>query len=78
MGYIPYWHIYTKHNPNNHNKQAKNIWEEDGMVINKENMDKRFEGNIVCVHKDQSQPSGLKIAVSGSNIFSFLSDYGLV
>lgn len=77
LEYTPYWHIYTKHNPNNHNKQVKNIWEEDDYIISKENMDKRYEGNIICVHKDQKQPSGLIVAEFGSNIFKLLSERNL-
>lgn len=78
LGYIPYWHIYTKHNPNNHNMQAKNIWEEDGYIISRENMDKRYEGNIICVHKDQAQPNGLEIAQPGSSIFNILFERGMI
>jgi len=78
MGYAAYWHIYTKHNPNNHNQQKQDIWEEPGSVIDKKNMDKRYEGNIICVHKDQEQPTGLQEAKVGSNIFNFFDDQGLI
>lgn len=78
LGYTPYWHIYTKHNPNNHNKQSRNIWEEDSYIISKENMDKRYEGNILCVHKDNPQPGGLTEAKVGSNIYNFLFESGAI
>lgn len=78
LDYIPYWHIYTKHNLNNHNKQSKNIWEEDNYIISKKNMDRRYEGNILCVHKDNLQPSGLEIAELGSSITSITTERGLL
>lgn len=78
LGYIPYWHVYNKHNTNNHNKQSKNIWEEDNFVIDKKNMDKRYEGNIICVHKDLPQPTGFEVAEFGSNIYDFLVDHGMI
>ena len=78
LGYIPYWHVYKKHNTNNHNKQSMNIWEGDDRSINKKNMDKRYEGNVICVHKDLPQPTGLEVAKLGSNIYDFLVDQGMI
>lgn len=78
LEYIPYWHIYTKHNPNNFNKQLKNVWEEDGYTISKDNIDKRYEGNIICVHRDAPQPTGLTEAKLGSYMYKFLLDQGTI
>ena len=78
LEYIPYWHIYTKHNPNNFNKQSKSIWEEAGYIISKENMDRRYEGNVICVHKDQPQPAGLTEAKLGTSMFEFLFEQGTI
>jgi len=59
LDYIPYWHIYTKHNPNNTNGQTKNVWEPDNYQIDQSNLDLRYEANAFCVHKDTLQPEGL-------------------
>jgi len=78
MGYVSYWHMYTKHNPNNFRNQSQNIWEPDGYIIDKENLDRMYEGNIICIHKNQQQPTGLQEAKVGSNIFNFLIEQGLI
>jgi FkbM family methyltransferase len=72
LGYIPYWHVYTKHNPDNHNKQTKNIWEPDNYIIDENNLDLRYEGNAFCAHKDGIQPTGLEKIEVGSNITKWL------
>lgn len=78
MGYNVYWHVYTKHNPNNHNKQIKNVWEEDSFELGDDNCHKRYEGNILCVHKSKKQPEGLTIATIGDNLQKFLFNSGIL
>jgi FkbM family methyltransferase len=77
LDYIPYWHVYDKHNTNNFNNQSKNIWQPDAYIIDKDNLDKTYEGNIFCVHKSDTQPNMVK-AEMGSSIYSFLFDAGLI
>jgi FkbM family methyltransferase len=72
LDYIPYWHVYNKHNPDNHNKQSVNIWEPDNYIINEDNLDLRYEGNAFCVHKDSVQPTGLDKIKIGSSITKWL------
>jgi hypothetical protein len=74
LGYIPYWHLYTKFNPYNFNNESKNIWEDDDYQINEQNLDRRYEANVICVHKDREQPQGLKVAKEGETIVTFLKD----
>ena len=76
LDYEPYWHIYPKHNPNNFNKQSKNVWEEDTYQINEHNLDRRYESNVLCVHKKEEQPQGLLKVMKGSNITNMLFDLG--
>lgn len=78
LDYVPYWHIYTKHNPNNHNKQEKNIWEPDQYIIDRDNLDLRYEGNAFCVHKDAALPGGLRRIELGESITSQLIFEGLL
>ena len=78
LDYVPYWHIYTKHNPNNHNKQQTNIWEPDHYIIDKDNLDLRYEGNAFCVPKDSALPDGLRKIELGESITSQLIYEGLL
>ena len=78
LDYIPYWHGYTKFNPDNFNKQTNNIWEEVGYVPGIDNLDKRFETNIICFPKKEAQPTGLKRAELGESIVSLLIKDGLL
>ena len=78
LDYIPYWHVYTKHNPNNFNNKAQNVWEPSGNIISKENLDVTYEGNILCVHKSQVQPQGMTQAKKGTSIYDYLLDCGLI
>lgn len=78
LGYVPYWHIYTKHNPDNHNKQTKNIWQPDDYIINEENLDLRYEGNALCVPKNSTLPVGLRKIELGESITSQLIFEGLL
>ncbi len=78
LDYIPYWHIYTKHNPNNHNKQEKNIWTPDHYIIDRDNLDLRYEGNAFCVPKNFTLPIGLKKIELGESITSQLIFEGLL
>ena len=78
LDYVPYWHIYTKHNPNNHNKQVKNVWEPDQYIIDRDNLDLRYEGNAFCVHKDAALPGGLRRIELGESITSQLIYEGLL
>ncbi len=78
LDYVPYWHIYTKHNPNNHNKQQTNIWEPDHYIIDKDNLDLRYEGNAFCVPKDSALPDGLRRIELGESITSQLIYEGLL
>jgi len=78
LDYIPYWHGYTKFNPNNFNKQTKNVWEEEGYVPTVDNLDKRYETNIICYPKNETQPTGLKKAELGESITKLLFRDGLI
>ena len=78
LDYVPYWHIYTKHNINNHNNQTKNIWEPDSFIINKDNLDLRYEGNAFCVHKDTLQPQELTKIKLGDSITKQLFETSLL
>jgi len=78
LGYIPYWHIYTKHNINNHNKQVKNVWEPDNYIINTENLDLRYEGNAFCVPKGSELPNKMKQIQLGDSITKQLFEAALL
>jgi FkbM family methyltransferase len=78
LDYIPYWHIYTKHNPNNTNGQVRNVWEPDHYQINESNLDLRYEGNAFCVHKDTLQPEELTKIKLGDSITRQLFEAGLL
>ena len=77
LDYIPYWHGYTKFNPNNFNKQTLNIWEEEGYHPTIDNLDKRYETNIICYHKKETQPS-MRRAELGDSIVRLLQDDNLI
>jgi FkbM family methyltransferase len=78
LDYVPYWHIYTKHNINNHNKQEVNVWEPRNYIIDKNNLDCRYEGNAFCVPKNAPTPSGLRQILLGESITSQLIFEGLL
>jgi len=78
LDYIPYWHIYTKHNPNNTNGQTKNVWEPDNYQIDQSNLDLRYEANAFCVHKDVLQPEGLTKIKLRDSITKQLIEAGLL
>ncbi len=78
LDYVPYWHVYTKFNPDNFNRQTQNIWELDNFVIDESTLDKRYEANIICIHKDNEQPTGLKRVEEGENITTYLKAEGLL
>lgn len=80
LGYIPFWHVYSKHNPNNF-KQSANVWEPEGYEIFEDNLDLRYEGNAFCIPKDSAMPMGMKgmeqIQI-GDNITEQLKRSGLL
>ena len=78
LDYVPYWHIYTKHNIDNHNKQQLNVWEPQNYIIDKNNLDCRYEGNALCVPKSTPAPSGLRQILLGDSITSQLIFEGLL
>jgi FkbM family methyltransferase len=78
LDYIPYWHGYTKFNPDNFNKKDDNIWEEPGYSPTIDNLDKRYETNIICYHKKEAQPSNAKRAELGESISKLLFEDGLI
>lgn len=78
LGYIPFWHIYPKHNINNYNKKEMNIWEPDNYIIDKDNLDLRYEGNALCVPKDSTLPLGLKQIELGESIITQLIAENLI
>jgi FkbM family methyltransferase len=78
FGYINYWHVYTKHDPNNFNKSDLNVWESVNYICNEKTIEKRYEGNIISVHKSQLQPSSLDIVRKGDNIVNFLRSKQLI
>ena len=78
LDYVPYWHIYSKHNPNNHNKQEKNIWEPDHYLIDKDNLDSRYEGNAFCIPKGVEAVVNLNQIKLGESIATQLINEGLL
>ena len=78
LDYVPYWHIYSKHNPNNHNKQEKNIWEPDHYLIDKDNLDSRYEGNAFCIPKGVQAVVNLNQIKLGESIATQLINEGLL
>lgn len=78
LDYIPYWHGYTKFNPNNFNKQTVNIWEEAGYVPTADSLDRRYETNIICYPKKETQPTNMKKAEFGDSITKLLFEDGLI
>lgn len=78
LDYVPYWHIYTKHNPNNHNKQATNIWEPDQYIIDRDNLDLRYEGNAFCIPKGVEANINMKQINIGDSIATQLFEEGLL
>ena len=78
LDYIPYWHIYTKHNPNNNNKQTNNIWEPDNYIIDRDNLDLRYEGNAFCIPKGLQANIDMKQIQLGQSITTELFELGLL
>ncbi|NDC22856.1 MAG: FkbM family methyltransferase [Proteobacteria bacterium] len=78
LDYIPYWHIYTKHNPNNFRGMERNIWEPPGYVADSVNLDKRYEGNVFCVHKSKQQPVDMRKAAVTDSITKLLFEQALI
>lgn len=78
LDYVPYWHIYPKHNPNNHNKQEKNIWEPDHYLIDRNNLDLRYEGNAFCIPKGVEAIVNLNQIKLGESITTQLINEGLL
>jgi FkbM family methyltransferase len=75
-GYNCYWHVYTKHNPKNFNNKTQDVWCEDNMIVDKTNYHKKFEGNLLCVHRDAPQPSNLPKLRDERNLLQFLVHNG--
>lgn len=66
-GYNCYWHIATKYNPENY-RNSSSIWG-----------GQRFEGNIICIHKDKDV--GLftdRVLSEQDNIFNWLTRNGKI
>jgi len=54
-GYNIYWHVYPKFNPDNHNKQTRNIYVHEGTSLSIDNISKFYESSMICVHKEKDQ-----------------------
>jgi len=57
-GYNCYWHVYPKHNIDNHNKFNQNIYlheHEMNLIPTVKIASRLFESNLVCIHKDKDQ-----------------------
>lgn len=78
LDYVPYWHIYSKHNPNNHNGQTNNIWEAPNYVMDIRNLDARYEGNAFCLPKGVDKEVNLKQIKIGQSITTQLFEDGLL
>ena len=78
LGYINYWHVYTKHDPNNFNKTDHNVWEPKNYECNEKTLEKRYEGNILSVHSSQQQPLGFEVVEKGDTIVNFLKRHQLI
>ncbi len=78
LGYKSFLHVYEKHNPNNFNKQTQNVWEEDGFILTKENMHKRYDASIICFHKDTGAECDLPLVSEKTTLFDFLFDKALI
>lgn len=75
-GYNCYWHVYTKHNPKNFNNKTQDVWCEENLIIDKNTYHKKFEGNLLCVHRDSPQPNGLPLLRDQRNLHDFLTHVG--
>lgn len=56
LGYKCYWHVYPKFNKHNFRGATRNIWifdHEVDIFPSVKDVDRHFEGNIVCIHKDK-------------------------
>ena len=78
LGYIPYWHVYTKFNPKNFNNKLDNIWEDPNFIIEKETLDRRYEGNALCIPKELNISTDFKKIEVGDNLTKFLFEDNLL
>ena len=78
LGYIPFWHVYTKFNPQNFNGKQDNIWEPENFIIEKDTLDRRYEGNAICIPKEMQVPTNLKQIEIGDNLTKFLFENNLL
>jgi FkbM family methyltransferase len=78
MNYDCFLHVYDKHNQNNFNKKTQNVWEEDSFILTKENMHKRFDASILCMHREKQITSNLPKMKLGDSLFSFLFEKGII
>lgn len=77
LGYKCYWHVYTKFNPNNFFNKKENIWVYEDQKPNLELLDKFYEGNMICIHKDHDLEFDEKI-LPGDNVVKYLMKNKLI
>jgi len=80
LGYNCYWHVYTKYNKNNYKSNNINVY----LALDKQDtkpsielVDKFFEGNIVCVHKDNDIRFEHKV-LPGDNMIKYLLKHKMI
>ena len=80
LGYNCYWHVYSKFNKNNFKKFERNVWlheHELDLMPTVATVDKYYEGNMICIHKDNDITFDEKI-LSGDNIVKYLLDRKMI
>lgn len=80
LGYTSYWHVYTKFNKNNFKNNDINVYlslDQQDTVPTIELIDKFFEGNIICIHKDNDISFDEK-ALPGDNIIKYLLKHKMI
>lgn len=80
MGYNCYWHVYTKYNKNNFKNNSLNVYlhaDEQDINPTVELLDKFYEANIVCIHKDSDITFDEKV-LPGDNVVKYLLDRKMI
>lgn len=77
MGYNCYWHVYPKFNKNNFKNNNQNIWVYEDQKFSIELLDKFYEGNMICIHKDHDLKFEHKI-LKGDTLAKHLVQSGII
>lgn len=76
-GYNCYWHQYTKHNPNNHNK-AKTIWADNDVPKTVDTINNWYEANLIAIHKSKDTGMFSNKINLGDNLVKYLQRNKLI